>query len=313
LIMQGNATPSQIAALITALHTKGESIDEITGFAQKMKEHATKIYPKVKNLVDTCGTGGDYSGTFNISTVASFVASGAGVPIAKHGNRSMSSKSGSADVLEALGVKVDLEPKKVEECIEKIKIGFIYASNFHKAMKYAAPTRKEIGISTVFNILGPLTNPASAEAQVLGVFHEDLPEIMSEVLRNLGTKSAMVVHGMDGLDEISLTEKTKVSHLKDGKIRTFFIKPEDFGFLRRGREDVLGGDAIANAEIALKILNNEEKGPKKQIVLLNAAAAIVVSGIESDMKKAIALANESIESGNAFKKLNELISFSKGA
>lgn len=313
MIMQGNATPSQIAALITALHTKGESIDEITGFAQKMKEHATKIYPKVKNLVDTCGTGGDYSGTFNISTVASFVASGAGVPIAKHGNRSMSSKSGSADLLEALGVKVDLEPKKVEECIEKIKIGFIYAPNFHKAMKYAAPTRKEIGISTVFNILGPLTNPASAEFQVLGVFHEELTEIMSEVLKNLGTKSAMVVHGMDGLDEISLTEKTKVSHLKDGKIRTFFIKPEDFGFLRRGREDVLGGDAIANAEIALEILNNEDKGPKKQIVLLNAAAAIVVSGIESDMKKAIVLANESIESGNALKKLNELISFSKGA
>ncbi|OGC32854.1 anthranilate phosphoribosyltransferase, partial [candidate division WOR-1 bacterium RIFOXYB2_FULL_48_7] len=199
-IMQGNATPSQIASFITALHTKGESIEEITGFAQKMREHAVSIFPQQKNLVDTCGTGGDHSGTFNISTISALVAAGAGIAIAKHGNRSVSSRCGSADLLEALGVKIDLEPKLVEECINQTGFGFIFAPNFHKAMKYAAPTRREIGISTVFNILGPLTNPANAPTQLLGVFHEDLTVIMAEVLKNLGSKQAMVVHGFDGID-----------------------------------------------------------------------------------------------------------------
>jgi anthranilate phosphoribosyltransferase len=308
-IMQGNATPSQIAAFITALHTKGESIDEITGFAEKMREHAVNIFPHTQHLVDTCGTGGDRSGTFNISTVAALVAAGAGVPIAKHGNRSITSRCGSADLLEALGVKVDIDPKKVEECIDQVGFGFIFAPNFHKAMRFAAPTRKEIGISTVFNILGPLSNPARAKAQVLGVFHPDLTRIMAEVLQKLGTEHAMVVHGVDGLDEISLSEKTRVSHLKDGKIEAYFIKPEDFGLKRQSREAVLGGSKEENAEIAIDILKNEERGAKREVVLLNAAAAIYVGGKARDLKAGLKLAAASLDSGAANKKLEELIQF----
>ncbi|MDD4179411.1 MAG: anthranilate phosphoribosyltransferase [Candidatus Margulisbacteria bacterium] len=308
-IMQGNATPSQIAALLVALHTKGESVDEITGFAEKMREHAENIFPHRENLVDTCGTGGDHSGTFNISTVSALVAAGAGIPIAKHGNRSMSSRCGSADVLEALGVKVDLEPKKVEACINEVGIGFIFAPVFHKAMKFAGPTRKEIGISTVFNILGPLTNPAHAKAQVLGVFAPDLTEIMAEVLRNLGVKQALVVHGVDGLDEISISEKTKVSHLHDGRIDNYFLKPEDLGIHRQKKEEILGGSAQENAEIAIDILKNEEKGPKRKVVLLNAAAAIFVGGKAKDLEEGLKLAAESIDSGAANKKLEELVQF----
>ena len=308
-IMQGNATPSQIAALITALHTKGETIDEITGFAQKMREHAINIHPVAKNLVDTCGTGGDISGTFNISTVSTFVAAGAGVTIAKHGNRAVSSRCGSADILEALGVKVDIDPQKVEECINKIGIGFIFAPNFHKAMRFAAPTRKEIGISTVFNILGPLTNPAHAKAQVLGVFHEDLTNIMAEVSKNLGVENLMVVHGMDGLDEISISDKTKITQLGNGKIKTYFIKPEDFGFKRGSREAILGGTKEENAETALKILKGDEKGPKRDIILLNSAAAIYIGGKAKDLKEGIKIAANSIDSGAAFKKLEDLLSF----
>jgi len=308
-IMQGNATPSQIAALLVALHTKGESVDEITGFAEKMREHAENIFPHRENLVDTCGTGGDLSGTFNISTVSAIVAAGAGIPIAKHGNRSISSRCGSADVLEALGVKVDLQPKQVETCINEVGIGFIFAPNFHKAMRFAMPTRKEIGISTVFNILGPLTNPAHAKAQVLGVFAPDLTEIMAEVLKNLGVKQALVVHGVDGLDEISISEKTKVSHLHEGRINNYFIKPEDLGIHRQKREEILGGSAEENAEIAIDILKNEEKGPKRKIVLLNAAAAIFIGGKAKDLEEGLKLAAESIDSGAANKKLEELIQF----
>lgn len=308
-IMQGNATPSQIAAFLTALRMKGETVDEITGFAEKMREHAVNIYPHQKSLVDTCGTGGDVSGTFNISTVSAFVAAGAGVPIAKHGNRSVSSRCGSADMLEALGVKIDIDPKKVEECINEVGIGFIFAPNFHKAMRHAMPTRKEIGIRTVFNILGPLTNPARAKAQVLGVFHPELTEKVAEVLRNLGVEHAIVVHGMDGLDEISVSEKTQVTELKDGKIHTYFIKPEDFGIHRGRKDEILGGSTAENAEIAIEILKNEEKGTKRNIVLLNAAAAIFVGGKAKDIKEGIKLAAESIDSGEAYRKLEELIQF----
>ncbi|OGB88909.1 anthranilate phosphoribosyltransferase [candidate division WOR-1 bacterium RIFCSPHIGHO2_01_FULL_53_15] len=308
-ILQGNATPSQIAALITALRMKGETADEITGLAEKMREHAVNIYPHAKDLVDTCGTGGDLSGTFNISTVAALVAAGADIPIAKHGNRSVSSRCGSADVLEALGVKIDSEPKKVEACIDAVGIGFIFAPNFHKAMRFAGPSRKEIGIRTVFNILGPLTNPARASAQVLGVFKPELTELMAEVLKNLGTKHALVVHGMDGLDEISLSEKTKVSHLKNGRIENYFIKPEDVGFKREPREAILGGSAQENAEIAIRILENQEIGPKRDVVVLNAAAAIVVGGKAKDLKEGIKLAARSIDSGAAKNKLEGLIQF----
>ncbi|MFA4858817.1 MAG: anthranilate phosphoribosyltransferase [Candidatus Margulisiibacteriota bacterium] len=305
-IMEGNASPAQIAALLIALRMKGETIDEITGFALSMREHAVKIYPKEPNTVDTCGTGGDVSGTFNISTVSAIVAASAGVTIAKHGNRSVSSKCGSADLLEALGVKIDLPPQKVEECINEIGIGFIFAPNFHPAMKHAMPTRREIGVRTVFNILGPLTNPAGAKRQVLGVFSAELTETMAKVLNNLGCDEAMVVHGMDGLDEISLCEKTKVSHLKNGKIENYFIAPEDFGLRRAQKEDLVGGGAAENASIALEILRDKNKGPKRDIVLLNAAAAIYVGGKAKDIKEGIKIAAEAIESGVAGQKLEHL-------
>ncbi|MDD5382698.1 MAG: anthranilate phosphoribosyltransferase [Candidatus Margulisbacteria bacterium] len=310
-IMTGNATPSQIAAFITALRMKGETSDEITGCAEKMREHAVNIYPHHKNLVDTCGTGGDVAGTFNISTVSALVAAGAGVAIAKHGNRSVSSRCGSADVLEALGVKIDLEPKKVEACINEIGIGFIFAPNFHKAMRYAAPTRKEIGIRTIFNILGPLTNPARATAQVLGVFKSDLTELMAEVLKNLGVKQALIVHGLDGLDEISISDRTKIAHLKDGRIDNYLLAPEDLGIQKGKKEELSGGSASENAEIALEILKAEEKGPKKSVVLLNAAAAILVGDKAKDFKAGLKLAAESIDSGAAAKKLEELIKFTQ--
>ncbi|KPJ64274.1 anthranilate phosphoribosyltransferase [candidate division WOR-1 bacterium DG_54_3] len=310
-IMQGNATPSQIAAFITALRMKGETVDEITGCAEKMREHAINIYPHQKNLVDTCGTGGDVSGTFNISTVGALVAAGAGIPIAKHGNRSVSSKCGSADVLEALGVKIDIEPKKVEECINQVGIGFIFAPNFHKAMRFAMPSRREIGVRTVFNILGPLTNPARATAQVLGVFSPGLTEMMAEVLGNLGVKHALVVHGMDGLDEISISDKSKVSHLENGKVDTYFVKPEDEGIHRGKKEDILGGSINENVKIAYDILKGEDKGHKRNVVLLNAAAAIYVGGKAKDIKHGIQLAAKSIDSGAANQKLEELIKFTK--
>ena len=310
-IMKGNATPSQIAAFITALRMKGETVDEITGCAEKMRQHAENIYPRQKNLVDTCGTGGDVSGTFNISTVSALVAAGAGIPIAKHGNRSVSSRCGSADVLEALGVKIDLEPKEVEQCINQVGIGFIFAPKFHKAMKYAMPSRKEIGIRTVFNILGPLTNPARASAQVLGVFNPDLTEMMARVLGNLGVQHALVVHGMDGLDEISISDKTRVSHLTAGKVENYLIKPEDFGIKRAKQGDIHGGSANENAGIALEILKGENKGPKRNIVLLNAGAAIFVGGKAKDLKEGLKLAEKSIDSKAAYKKLEELIAFTQ--
>ena len=315
IIMKGEATPSQIAAFITALRMKGETPDEITGCAEKMREHATNIHPNQKNLVDTCGTGGDVSGTFNISTVAAIVTAAAGIPglpyriIVVGVNRSVSSRCGSADVLEALGVKIDLEPKKVEACINEVGIGFIFAPNFHKAMRFAMPSRKEIGIRTVFNILGPLTNPAKASAQVLGVFDASLTETLAKVLGNLGVKQALVVHGLDGLDEISISDKTKVSHLKDGKVKNYTVKPEDFGVKPAKREEIQGGSTKENAEIALKILTGKDKGPKRDVALINAAAAILIGGKAKDLKDGVKLAAGSIDSGAAAKKLEEFIAF----
>lgn len=308
-IMRGDATPSQIASFITALRMKGETVDEITGCAEKMREHAINITPHQKNLVDTCGTGGDVSGTFNISTVSAFVVAGAGVPVAKHGNRSVSSKCGSADVLEAMGVNIGIDPKKVEESINKVGIGFIFAPNFHKAMKFAMPSRREIGVRTVFNILGPLTNPAKASAQVLGVFSADLTEMLAKVLGNLGVKHALVVHGMDGLDEISISDKTKVSEVKNGKVKTYFIKPEDFGMHKAKKEEILGGSINENVKIAYGVLKGEEKGPKRNIVLINAGAAIYAGGKARDIKEGVKLAAQSIDSGAAYKKVEEMIRF----
>jgi anthranilate phosphoribosyltransferase len=305
-IMKGEATPSQVGALLAALRMKGETIEEITGFAEQMRAHSVKIHPRAEQLVDTCGTGGDVSHTFNISTISALVAAGAGASIAKHGNRSVSSKCGSADLLEALGVRVDLPPAKVTECIDTIGFGFMFAPLFHPAMRFAAPTRREMGVRTIFNILGPLTNPAGAKFQILGVFSEKLVDQMIEVLHNLGAKHALVVHSRDGLDEISISDKTKVAELKEGKIRKYEIKPEDFGLKRASRDHIQVSNVEESKVSALQILELREKSPKMDIVLLNAAAAIQVAGLAEDMKSGVKLAEESINSGAAFSKLEAL-------
>jgi len=310
-IMSGEATPSQIACLITALRIKGETADEITGFAKKMREFAITIHPKVEELVDTCGTGGDYSGTFNISTISAIVAAAAGAKIAKHGNRSATSKCGSADILEALGVKIDLTPERVERSIEEIGIGFLYAPNFHPAMKFAGPTRKEIGIRTIFNLLGPLTNPAGAKNQLIGVFSPSITELMAKVLNNLGSSEVMVVHGRDTLDEISVCDKTKISHLKNGKISNYDLDPKKFGIKLCKKEDILGGTVEDNVKITNEILNGS-KGAKRDIVLLNTAAVLVLGKIASDMKEGIEIAGEIIDNGKARYKLKDMVEFSRG-
>lgn len=310
IIMTGRATPSQIACFLTALRMKGETVDEITGFAKTMRSHARTITPKAKKLVDTCGTGGDVSHTFNISTISALVAAGAGVSVAKHGNRSVSSKCGSADILEALGVKIDLEPKKVKRCIEKVGIGFLFAPVFHKAMKFVMPSRREIGIRTVFNILGPLTNPANAKAQVLGVYDPKLTVLMAGVLKNLGVKHALVVHGNSGLDEMCISKSTKISELKGGKIKNYNLYPEDLN-IKRGKEDsLICRNPEANKKIALRILSGKEKGTPYDIVALNAGAVIYVSGKSLSIIEGIQKAKKSIDSGAALEKLQELVKFS---
>jgi anthranilate phosphoribosyltransferase len=308
-IMGGEATPSQITAFMTAMRMKNETVDEITAFANVMRQFAIKISPKVDNLLDTCGTGGDSSGSFNISTISAIIAAAAGAKLAKHGNRSASSKCGSADILETAGVKIDLAPVKVEKCIEDIGIGFLYAPNFHPAMKYAGPSRKEIGIRTFFNILGPLSNPAGARNQLIGVFAESMTEFLTKVLKNLNANEVMVVFGKDTLDEISISNKTKISHLKNGSIKNYEISPTDFGIKTGKKEDFLGGTADDNLKIMLKILKDKETGPKRDIVLLNTAAALTVGQVTKDMKAGIELAKETLDSGKAYKKLEQLIEF----
>jgi anthranilate phosphoribosyltransferase len=310
IIMSGGATPAQISGFITALRMKGETVDEISGAASVMREKATKISPKLPNggiLIDTCGTGGDGSQTFNISTAAALVAAGGGAYIAKHGNRAVSSKCGSADVLEALGINISIPPSRVESCIEEVGIGFLFAPLLHGAMKNAIGPRKELGIRTIFNILGPLTNPATASGQLLGVYDPNLCEVMARVLAVLGSKEAIVVHG-DGHDEITTTGKTKISHLKDEKISNYTIEPEQFGMSRASREELSGGDPEHNAEIIENILDGEP-GPRTDVVILNAAAGLMVSGIVSDFESAIELARESVKSGRAKKKLADLKEF----
>ncbi|MFH1784921.1 MAG: anthranilate phosphoribosyltransferase [Candidatus Micrarchaeota archaeon] len=301
-IMSGSESQTRIAALLTSLKMKGETKTEIAAFASVMRKNAIRIKPNVGNLVDTCGTGGDSSNTFNISTTAALIAAGAGIKIAKHGNRSVSSKCGSADVLEKLGVKM-LEPKKVEKCIEKIGIGFMFAPYFHPAMKYVAPVRKELGVRTVFNILGPLTNPASAHAQVLGVFDRTLIKTMAEALVELGTKKAMVVHS-DGTDEIGL-EKTNVAEINDGSIEEYIIDANEFGFKKT--EMLIVDSKEKSAETILEILKGKTS-PARDIAVLNAAAAIYVSGMGS-FEDGITKATDSIDSGKAMEKLNELMKF----
>jgi anthranilate phosphoribosyltransferase len=304
-IMEGEATPAQFGSFVTALRLKGETVEEIAGMARVMREKALPV--KVSGaLVDTCGTGGDSSKTFNISTTAAFVVAGAGLKVAKHGNRGMSSGCGSADVLDALGVKIDLGAPEVERCLEDIGIGFMFAPTFHPAMKYAAPSRKEIGIRTVFNILGPMTNPAGAQAQLLGVFDEELTMIMADVLGLLGCKHALVVHGEDGLDEITLGGKTTVCELKDGLVSRYYIHPEDFGFARTSVDKLRGGPPQENADILRRVVKGEN-GPYRDIVLLNAAAALVAGDVESDLQKGVRLAAEAIDSGRAQEKLERLV------
>lgn len=309
-IMEGKATPSQIGGFLTALRMKGETLEEITGAAKVMKEKAIKIETNSSYTVDTCGTGGDKSNTFNISTAAAFVAAAASVTIVKHGNRSMSSKCGSADVLESLGFNINLSPIEVKRCIDELRIGFIFAPNFHQSMKYAINPRKELGIRTIFNILGPLTNPANPKGQVLGVFSENLTTTMAKSLKELGLERCMVVHGLDGLDEITITTKTKVSELKNGEIYEYYLDPKDYGIPLNQIEKIQGGNPEENAKILLDILKGE-KGPKRDMVLLNAGAVMYVGKAANSLGEGIEKSKEIIDKGLALDKLNQLIKFSQ--
>lgn len=307
-IMSGKATPAQIGALAVALRMKGETVDEITGAAKAMRGKSLKIRMGRSSdmLLDTCGTGGSGINTFNISTAVAFVSAGAGLKVAKHGNRGASSQCGSADVLEALGVNLNISPDRIKRCIEKIGIGFIYAPLFHIAMKYAIAPRKEIGIRTIFNLLGPLSNPANATSQVLGVYDIKLTETIASVLRNLGCRRALVVCGIDGLDEITIAGRTKITELNKGRLKTYFINPEKFGMRRSNLSRISGGDAKENANILLSILEGK-KGPHRDIVLLNAAAALMAGCKADNFKDGIDLAKDSIDSGAAAEKLSRLI------
>jgi anthranilate phosphoribosyltransferase len=305
-IMEGKATPAQIAAFITGLRMKGETVAEVTGAARIMRQKAMRIDSRSSVIVDTCGTGGDGSHTFNISTTAAFVVAAAGLTVAKHGNRAVSSGCGSADVLEALGVNIDAAPEVVEECVQQLGIGFLFAPRLHGAMKYAVGPRREIGIRTIFNMLGPLTNPAGATCQLIGVYDARLTEMFAGVLKNLGTRRAFIVHGSDGLDEATVTGETRVSELKDGLISTYNIDPIDLIDEIYSGEALLGGDASANARITTDVLTGKD-GACRQIVLLNAALAIVAADKVANPREGIRIAAEAIDSGAAWKKLQALI------
>ena len=318
-ILSGLASDAQIAALLTALRMKGETVDELVGFATAMRRHAAPVFSSSRSmtetLVDTCGTGGDASGTFNVSTAAAFVVAGAGVHVAKHGNRSISSRCGSADVLEHLGVTIDLPPDRVARAIEEVGIGFLFAPAMHAATRHATPVRRDLRIRTVFNLLGPLTNPAGASAQVVGVYGSSLTELMARALGELGVQRAFVVHGSDGLDEISIAGETYIAELRDATVRSYAVTPEDFGLHRAGSETIRGGDAAQNAKIIHKIFGRSllyrEHGPHREIVLANAAAALVAAGKATDFLDGVRLATQSIDSGAARERLEALVAFSK--
>ena len=306
-IMSGEASEVQMSSYLTAMSMKGETIDEITASAEAMRSHCVRILNDVEAL-EIVGTGGDGSNTFNISTTSSIVISAAGVPVAKHGNRSASSKCGAADVLEELGVNIQIEPEKSIQCLKEHNICFLFAQNYHIAMKYVASVRKELAIRTIFNILGPLTNPAGATMQVLGVYDKELVEPLAKVLNNLGVKSALSVYGTDGMDEISASDKTLVCEIKDGVTKSYEINPEDFGFEKCRKEDLVGGDPKENAQITLDILKGE-KGPKRNAVVLNSAAGLYVSGVAESINDGVKLAEEIIDSGKALKQLEKFIEF----
>jgi len=320
-IMSGAATHAQIAAFLTALRMKGETVEELIGFAQVMRQKAVRVRPRGDEvaalagtdremLIDTCGTGGDASGTFNVSTATAFVVAGGGLRVAKHGNRSVSSLCGSADVVETLGVSLDLPPARVAQCIDEVGIGFLYAPLLHTAMKHVMPVRREMGVRTVFNMLGPLTNPADANAQVIGVYAASLTEPLARVLAELGTVRAFVVHGADGLDEVSNTGESVIAEVRDGVVRTYTWHPEDFGVSPASIAELRGGDREENARIIRGILHGEP-GPRRDIVLMNAAAALVAGLRAHDLKDGVALAAESIDSGRAFVKLERLAALSQ--
>jgi len=308
-IMGGEATPSQIGAFITALRMKGETVEEVTGAARIMRQKATRVNACATTIVDTCGTGGDKLNTFNISTTTAFVVAAAGIIVAKHGNRAVSSGCGSADVLEALGVNICVDQEIVEECIQQIGIGFLFAPKLHGAMKYAIGPRREIGIRTIFNMLGPLTNPAGATAQLLGVYDPKLTEMFADVLKNMGTKRAFVVHGSDGLDEVTITGETRVAELKDGLVRTYNIHPKDYVGTTYPLTAIRGGDPTTNAQITRDVLSGKP-GACRDVVLLNAALAIVAGEKAADIKEGVGLAADCIDSGSAVKKLQALIEMS---
>jgi anthranilate phosphoribosyltransferase len=308
-IMEGIATQAQIASLITALRMKGETVEEVTGAARIMRQKATRVNACSSTIVDTCGTGGDRLNTFNISTTAAFVAAAAGLTVAKHGNRAVSSGCGSADVLEALGVNISADQEIVEECIQQIGIGFLFAPKLHGAMKYAIGPRREIGIRTIFNMLGPLTNPAGATAQLLGVYDTTLTEMFADVLKNMGTKRAFVVHGLDGLDEVSITSETRVAELKEGIIRTYNINPMDYFGKTDTLESIRGGDPAFNAQITRDVLAGKN-GACHNVVLINAALAIVAGEKADNIKDGLKVAADCIDSGAAVKKLQSLIELS---
>ena len=304
-IMSGEASPVQMSAYLTALSLKGETIDEITGSAHGMRSHCVRLLHDVDAL-EIVGTGGDHSNTFNISTAAAVITAAAGVPVAKHGNRSASSKCGAADVLEALGVNINISPEKSAELLKNIGLCFMFAQNYHIAMKFVAPIRRELAIRTVFNIIGPLTNPAGAKMELMGVYDRNLVEPLAQVMCNLGVKSAMVVHGEDGLDEISLSAPTFVCEVKDGWVRSYTITPEQFGFERCKKEDLLGGTPPENAEI-LRALLRGEKGAKRNAAILNAAAAMFITGKFESIEAAVKIADEVVDNGKAIAKLEEFI------
>jgi anthranilate phosphoribosyltransferase len=297
-IMEGTVDPAATAALLTALRMRGESVGEIVGFARAMRRFAERVEAPA-GVVDTCGTGGDAKGTINISTAASFVARGAGVVIAKHGNRAATSQSGSADVLEALGAEIGLGPVEVGRCIEEVGIGFMFARTHHPAMRHVAPVRAELPFRTVFNLLGPLTNPAGARRQIIGVFHRDYVHPVAEALRELGAEKALVVHGADGLDEITVTGPTLVAEVSNGTVTEYELSPEQFGLLRHTPDGLLGGDAHLNARVLRGVLSGEERGAARDVILLNAGAGIYVSEIAKTIEEGIRLAEDSISSGAA--------------
>jgi anthranilate phosphoribosyltransferase len=305
-IMEGNTPPAATAALLTALRVRGESVPEIVGFARVMRRFAAKVEAP-EGVVDTCGTGGDAKGTINISTAAAFVARGAGVVVAKHGNRAATSQAGSADVLEALGAEIELSPEQVSRCIAEAGLGFMFARTHHPAMRFVAPVRAELPFRTVFNLLGPLTNPAGARRQLVGVFGAAYVRLVAEALRDLGAEKALVVHGTDGMDEITVTDKTLVADVSEGEIVEYEITPEDFGFPRHAPDGLLGGDAHLNARVLRDILTGEERGASRDIVLLNAGAAIHVSGRARSIEEGVRLARDAISDGAAATALDDFI------